>query len=114
MGFNTAFLILNDSADGLLSDQNIGRKMYDAMNETNRPENRVRGVSFGVGNCANGGHVLAPQHADDVQIIAVGGNCMMTIGTAWRSWADMRDPVKLVKELAAQHGYRLVKKVVRS
>lgn len=110
MGYNTAVMILNDAMDGLKTDPDVGKKLHDAILRSSRPEFRERGVDFSIGNHCNGGGVLPSQHADQVQIIAVGGNYMRPLGTVWNGWRDMQDSVEMTKKLADSLGYRLVKK----
>jgi hypothetical protein len=110
MGFNTPVLILNDAMHGLKTDPEIGSKMYDAILRTQRVLNRGYGVDFSIGNHCNGGHALASEHADHVQIIAVGGNTMRNLTTLYGAWGSMGDSVAMAKRLADALGYRLVKK----
>jgi hypothetical protein len=70
-------------------------------------------VSFSIGNHANGGHALQSMHADTVQIVAVGGNYMRTLGVVHYGWDKMGDSVEMCKRLADSLGYRLVKKAER-
>lgn len=109
MGYNTALLIMNDAAEGLKTDPNVGKAIYDALGEAQYSRNK-EGVSFSIGNHANGGYLLPSRHADEVQIVAVGGNCMTRLGSIYYGWRDMVDPDKLVHRLADELGYKLVKK----
>lgn len=110
MGFNTVVLILNDAMHNLKTDPNVGEKLYNAMGESQHPANKD-GVEFSIGNHCNGGMVLPSRHADEVQIVAVGGNYMKRVGVLYH--ADMEDPEAMVRRLADSLGYRLVKKAAR-
>ncbi len=109
MGYNTTALFLNDAIGNLKTDPDIGRKIYEAILVTQRPENQ-KGVDFSIGNHCNGGMVLPSHHADQVQIIAAGGNYMRSLGVIYGGWRNMQDTVELTKKLADSLGYRLVKK----
>lgn len=109
MGFNTPVLILNDAADGLKTDTQFGPRLLDAMSEANRSEYRDHGKSVVLGHHGNGAYAFAAQHADDVQVIAFGGNCMTSLGMVYGGWSQMTDPDKLMRSLAQTLGYRLVK-----
>lgn len=113
MGYNTAVMLLNDHIDGLNTDTGFGPRLHDSILESSRPEYRGRGKSLPLGHCGNGAMVLESQHADNVQIVAVGGNCMIPLGTLWGAWRHMTEPEKLLKSLADQMGYRLVRKPQR-
>lgn len=106
MGYNTAVLILNDAMGNLKTDPDVGRKLYDAMGESSRPEYREKGVDFSIGNHGNGGMVLPSYHADTTQIIAVGGNYMRRLGVTFGS---LTDDERLLKNLAESLGYTVTK-----
>lgn len=107
MGYNTPVLILNDAAHMLETDPDVGRKISEAMSLSQR--DRTRQVDFSIGNHANGGAVWPAEHADEVQVVAFGGNCMTKLGTVYGGWSQMTDPDKLLRSLATTLGYRLVK-----
>lgn len=112
MGYNTVLFLLNDAAGGLTKPE-AGSAILDAMGDSQRPEYRAEGKHFPLGSYGSGGTVLCSQHADDVQIVAVGGNCIIPLGVQWGAWAKMREPVELLRGLADDMGYRLVKKATR-
>lgn len=113
MGYQTSVMLLNDHIDGLKTDTGFGERLYHSILEATLPQYRDKGKSLSLGNCGNGAMVLPSQHADNVQIVAVGGNYMKNIGTLWGRWPQMQEPEKLLKELADQMGYRLVRKPQR-
>ena len=110
MGYNTAAMFLNDALGNLKTDPDIGRKIYDAILVSSRPEYREKGVDFSIGNHCNGGMVLPSRHADEVQVVAVGGNYMRPLGAIYYGWSAMDDSVEMCKRLADSLGYRLVQK----
>lgn len=112
MGYNTAAMFLNDAIDGLKTDPNVGHRIFEAIITSDRPENRKRGFTdFPIGNYCNGGLVLPSRHADDIQVIAFGRNYAKVLGVTWH--ANMEEPLEVIKALADQMGYRLVKKPAR-
>lgn len=108
MGFNTPVLILNDAMENLRTDPLVGTKLYNAIMHSTSPKYRDRGVDFSIGNHCNGGLVLPSKHADETQVIAVGGNYMRSVYSGY--YLDMMDSVKICKAVADSLGYRLVKK----
>ena len=106
MGFNTAVLILNDAMEGLKTDPDVGTAIHDAILTAHRTQYK----GFSIAYHGNGGAVLPSQHADTVQIIAVGGNYITTVANLYGCWREMEDKVELTKRLAASLGYRLVRK----
>ena len=106
MGFNTVVMVLNDAADGLKDNPEVGTDILDAMMESQRGE----AVTFPIKNYCNGGMILPSQHADTVQVVAVGGNYMTPIANLYGAWRDMGNPEQLLRRLADQLGYRIVRK----
>ena len=113
MGYQTAVTILNDALEGLTTDPGFGVRLRQAVMISQRPEYRERGVDVSVGNHCNGALVLPSHHADVVQVVAVGGNYMRPMGNLYGAWSNMQEPEKLLKELADQMGFRLVRKPQR-
>lgn len=98
MGFNTAFMVLNDHLSEIAKDKNFGEKLRYSITVGDRDP-----FAF------NHGVVLPTQHADTMQIIAVGGNTARTMG--FGTWTQ--DDLALIKILADKHGYTLTKKRTR-
>lgn len=97
MGFNTVALFLNDRAHDIAKSVSILPRLKTAMSS---------------GMCddrGNGMHVLPSQHADCLQIVAAGGNTIRHIGFASR----LDDDEAILRKLADQHGFRLVRKSQR-
>lgn len=111
MGYNTVGIFLNDGIDLLKSDPEAGRKLYDGI--ITSPRQRDRATDVAIGNHMNMASFLPSEHADDVQVVAVGGNCLLRLGTLYGQWATMREPEKLLKALADQMGYRIVKRATK-
>jgi hypothetical protein len=106
MGWNTGVLILNDAAHLMKADparfvENLDR----AMGEFNRKDGPV---DFAIGNHVNGGSVFHQSHADNVGVYAIGGNHTRKFGEVYNG-GDTNE-LKLLKQLADQLGFRLVKK----
>lgn len=95
MGFNTALMILNDRLHEITNDRQLGEKIRTAMYESDR---NVHYFPYG--------KVLQTQHADTMQIIAVGGNTARVLG--YGTWNQ--DDLTLIRALADKHGYLLTKK----
>lgn len=106
MGFNTALMILNDAADGLKDNPDVGTSIYNALLESQRG----KPVDFSIKSYANGGVVLPSHHADVVQLIAVGGNDMTPVVNLYGAWREMSEPEELLRRFADQLGFRIVRK----
>jgi hypothetical protein len=107
MGLNTAALILNDALHTIEKDPEIGAKIGSGIAMAHRMGGDIAAHS------SNGTHigaiqVLPSQHADYVQIIAIGGNCIRRLGSSAK-W----EPEDLLRDLAAELGYSLRKKPTR-
>lgn len=92
MGFNTAMMVLNDHLHMIEKDKEFGLKVAEAIRYTNT----------GITSHHNSFSVLSPVHADYRQMIVVEQNNIHRMDdvvlTPWQ-----------LKDLAARHGYRLVK-----
>lgn len=103
MGLNTAALILNDALHAIESDAEIGDKIGTAVAMASHRKGGGANAR-GHGVYLDAIQVLPPQHADYVQIVAVGGNCIRSLGYSGR-W----EPEDLLRDLAQQLGYSLRK-----
>ena len=104
MGYNTAAIILNDALDAIATDSQIGDRILSGVTSIRRQDGGV------TAHGAHGIHIdairlLPPQHADCVQIVAIGGNTIRELGYSLQ-W----EPEALLRDLAAQLGYTLRKK----
>lgn len=106
MGWNTGVLILNDAAHLMKADPpQFVENLERAMSEFHR---RHGSVDFAIGNHVNGGTVFHQSHADNVGVYAIGGNTTSKFLEVYNGGDT--NPPKLLKELAEQFGFRLVKK----
>ena len=98
MGFNSTVLILNDNLHEIENDPEFGKKLARAIREHNTGHNEphVTGQTT----------VLAVEHADTMQILAVGGNCGRVIG--YSHWSGDDDVI--IKELNRERLRRAKKK----
>lgn len=104
MGYNSVVLILNDRLNEI-SRPDFGKNLADAIREisgTGEPV-ELRG-QFGQTM------VLSCQHADIMQIVAVGGNTGRVIGTG--SYDDTDD--QLLQKMAKRAGYKFTRTVAET
>jgi hypothetical protein len=101
MGMNTAMIVRNDFLHDIKDDPAFGQKVWTAIC-ANGDEKRMPylGQAF---------TVLSSSHADYVQIIAIGGNCIRRVGFAG-GYKDLFNDEALLRRLADDMGFRLVKK----
>ena len=102
MGYNSTLIILNDSLHEIESDKDFGKKVHDAVLEVNRG----KPVTIRSGSHVNAATVVESHHADFMRILAVGGNSASDLGYGGSYRAT---PEEILKHLAEQLGYRLVK-----
>ena len=107
MGFNTAVVVLNDALDSIRSDAEIGERIDRAIMLVRREGGDVSAHGKNAVH-VNAIRVLPPQHADYVQIVAVGGNTIRNLG-----WSMKWEPEDLLRDLADHLGYSLRKKKPR-
>lgn len=108
MGYNTVIVVMNDCLHHIREDVEFGKKLYDQVMLFNRPNER-HDISSGM--CVNAATVIGVQHADCTQVIAIGGNSGEIIANLWYESPHTEEgKVALVKAVADQLGYRLVKK----
>lgn len=112
MGFNTPVLILNDALHLIENDREFGKNIAKAIFSAYA---RQQPIDIGVSGHCNAATVLPPAHADVVQVIAFGGNhasTLMRIGNGGHHYTS-EEQMQLVKDLADQYGFRLVKKTAK-
>lgn len=108
MGFNTTVVVLNDALHLIEKDQNFGKNLVAAIGklQAGRPYPDVS-----IGHHCNAATVIETHHADCDAIIAVGGNCGHVLGYAVGVVSNGDSgKVEILKQLAEQLGYRLVRK----
>ena len=109
MGYNTTMMIMNDGIGAIDRDlPNWWERVKNAIFTQNYDEQQP------ASNHCNVSQVICCQHADLTQIVTVGGNYGDLLGLVlgWKHHTK-DDQLKIVKDLAEQMGYRLVKKPKR-
>jgi len=116
MGFNTTVVILNDSLGAIENDPSFGKNLAQAITQRSGDvpaysyrDGEVRGV-----HC-NAATVIESHHADGTAIVAVGGNIGEKLDEVWYVgdiWTE-EGKLKILKQMADNMGYRLVKKAPR-
>ena len=107
MGYNTVLFICNDAMNEIKNHpEDFYNQLVTGMNRCGREP-----YDFGLGCHANGFQVVSSQHADLTTVIAAGGNHATVLGyTLGHSHHTDEAKVRLIKEVADQLGYNLVKK----
>ena len=104
MGFNSTVLILNDRIHEIENDQDFGKKVAEGIREFGYVDKYSKTYITGQTE------VLSCQHASDMAVIAVGGNCGTKIDTLFGlTHHKEADKLKIVQQMAENLGYRLVK-----
>lgn len=99
MGFNTAIIVRNDFLHEIKDDAEFGQKVYGAIISNGRGP--YHGQSF---------DVLPSDHADNMQIVAIGGNTIRRLGYGG-DWGT--DNETILRNLASSMGFKLVRKAVK-
>lgn len=105
MGFNTTVVVLNDALNEIQKDPDFGRKLAEAIMMSGRMGRHFRDVSAGC-HC-NAATVVETHHADQLVMVAVGGNCGQELGYCGSYAAEPED---MLRALADSMGFRIVKK----
>lgn len=100
MGLNTPAIIMNDLLHEMERDPDAGRHIAYAVIDRDHFDASALGVK-----------VLPCGHSSAMQIVAVGGNTIRLIG--WSNSCHDSDE-ELLRKLADQMGYKLVKKGSRA
>ncbi len=114
MGYNSTLVVINDALNDIAGDPEFGKKVVAAVQEwPNRGWDRRgghQGVDVSAGCYANAASVIDVHHADRSALLFVGGNYGSKVGEA-RGWThhEPADQLALLKQVAEQLGYRLVK-----
>jgi hypothetical protein len=104
MGYNTTLIILNDALHEIRDDVHFGSKVYHAAI---RVSGNLKPIDISSGWHANAATVIEMHHADQIKLIAIGGNCGQDLGYV----GDYRaKPIDMLKALAESLGYRVSKK----
>lgn len=99
MGYNTACIISNDQLHSFAKDADVGEKVQRAVLCAGR---------FG-GRGPHGFMALQSEHADVAQVVVVSANSIKPLG--YGHWQHTNE--ELLRHLADQHGFRLVRKAGR-
>lgn len=110
MGFNTSVVILNDALHVI---KEHGQEFSEQLVNTILRQN-INKVPTDVPchNHCNVAQVILSQHADNTQLLAVGGNCGSVIETIYNGGRHHTPEfqVELLKRAAEKLGYKLIKK----
>lgn len=105
MGFNTVILILNDTFHHIEQDPVAWwQKVQQQSCDFGKTPINVPGTGGGT-------KIIHMDHADYTGVYAVGGNTAFKLGLGGRygNLSTDEQKVKLLRELARQYGYHLVK-----
>ena len=107
MGYNTTVLILNDALDTIENDPEFGKKLVAAILQCG---GRGGPINVPVGNHANPVSVIESHHADQMRVVAVGGNTSVVLGYGggYRSEKD-----QILKHVAEDNDFVIYKKPKR-
>ena len=107
MGYNTSMIVRNDSLHDIENDPNFGKSVADAIKQLS-PSRHPNGVDVAGRGSAT---VIETHHADYTTVIAFGGNYASVVhDMCGYSHHKPEFKLRLLQELAADLGYRLVKK----
>jgi hypothetical protein len=109
MGFNTPVLLLNDAMHEIEDDPTFAKRLAQASATAYM---HGKSVDVRAGGHMNAASVLPSAHADVVQVIAFGGNhatTLLRMGNGGHHYTH-EEQVRLIRELADQYGFRLVRK----
>lgn len=110
MGYNSVLFICNDQMDTITRDpKGWWEKAKDKLIEVMGSNCRKSKGTFGHLNGANGFQAVCNDHADTVHIIAAGRNRASVLGVVWRDHHTPELQVEILRDLAEQYGYKLVK-----
>jgi len=104
MGFNSTLIVMNDALEQIREDQNFGRKVAESINSLSASD---RQVTINSGDHYNAATVVETHHADGLAVIVVGGNQAQILSQYVGNYRSSE--LEIVKSLAEQLGYRLVK-----
>ena len=106
MGFNSTILLLNDRLGEIERDpEGFVREMMNSIHGLGCADEMV---DFFPGQST----VMSVAHADQVTILAVGGNHATVLGRVYNGGKHYtpEEQEDLLRKLADQHGFRLVRK----
>ncbi len=104
MGYNSTIMILNDQLHDIKKNaQAVCDTIYSWCGSGSIPKNswdQPRHLGF---------EICSIEHADVTSVIAVGGNDHSLLGRVWHAHHTDDHRIKLLKKIAKEFGYRLVK-----
>lgn len=84
MGYNSVLFLCNDAIGQIERDpEGWWKKSYEELLTLSRKDHDG---TYGFGNHANGFQAVSNQHADNVVLIAAGGNYATVIDTEYGGW----------------------------
>lgn len=108
MGYNSVLFVLNDCMHTI--DEHTDEWWQHARRALGKAMSKAV-ITFGFRGHANYCQAVWCEHADSVALIAAGGNHASVIGyTMGENHGTPEDNINLLKAIAEQLGYRLVKK----
>ena len=110
MGYNTVVVVMNDSLDAIAKDPEFGKNLANAVSYVgcyHKPKD------VGALGHINAATVIETQHADSIQIVAIGNNYGVLLGYGRTFPKENKDKVQLLREIAYGLGYRLCLKPTR-
>ncbi len=104
MGFNSVLLIMNDALSAIESDPEFGKRVADAIRRHYLDPRK--NIDVPIGGWCNPATVIGQEHADCIQVLAVGGNSGHRLGVA--IWSDNDE--RILKLVAEQMGFDIRRK----
>lgn len=104
MGYNTTLVILNDALHEIENDKEFGMKVAQAAR---RVSGYGHSLDIDSGNHCNAATVVETHHADQIKLIAVGGNCGEDLGYVG-NWNANKE--QMLRSLAESMGFTVSKK----
>lgn len=116
MGFNSTVVVMNDALHEIAEDENFGAKLAAAVQKLSLGSRHIgeHGVDISSGGHCNAATAIESHHADNIAVVAVGGNCATVIGRSWGNHHKKEDKLFILKQLADQFGYTLRKKPTKN
>lgn len=93
MGYNTTVVVYNDALGDIENDPEFGKNLAIAVREAWNLGRNLRGngyhdtVNIRAGNHANAAVVVETHHADEMVVVAVGGNMGQRVMSLYGKWA---------------------------
>lgn len=111
MGFNTTVVVLNDCLTDIEKDKDFGKKLVNAISHASLGEHADRyRLDVSAGPSYNAATVIESHHADNTTLVSIGGNCGTKLIETY-GWChnENETQIRLLEQLAASLGYKVVK-----